>query len=365
MTPDPADVAADGVAFIAGGSSIMAREIRDIPVRLADLIAAGRGEVDAAASAIASARPRWASVAGRGTSDHAATFGRYLLETVLGMPSGLAAPSVTSVYETPIDWTGGLLLTVSQSGQSPDLISVARAARAGGALTIAVTNDASAPLAAAADCVIDCRAGPERSVAATKTYVAEVVALALLVEAVRPEAGLRRQLDGLPDEIGRVIGRSDRWLEVTDVVERFAAADRALVVSRGYNLATALEIALKLKEAAALFAEGYSTADLQHGPVTLAGPDVPVLAIRPPGHMAARVDDVVGRLASDGSMPWTIDAGSDGRSDRELGLGLDLADLLSPAALVVPGQLLAEAVARRRGLDPDAPRGLTKVTRTT
>ena len=365
MTPDPADVAADGVASIAAGSSIMAREIRDIPVRLADLIAAGRGDVDGAASAIASARPRWASVAGRGTSDHAATFGRYLLETVLGMPSGLAAPSVTSVYEAPIDWTGGLLLAVSQSGQSPDLIAVARAARAGGALTIALTNDASSPLAAAADCVIDCRAGPELSVAATKTYVAELVALALLVEAVRPEIGLRRQLDRLPDEIGRVIGRSDRWLEVTDVVDRFAAADRALVVSRGYNLATALEIALKLKEVAGLFAEGYSTADLQHGPVALAGPDVPVLAIRPPGHMAARVDDVVGRLASAGSTPWMIDAGSNDGSDRELRLGLDLADVLSPAALVVPGQLLAEAVARRRGLDPDAPRGLAKVTRTT
>lgn len=365
MTPDPADVAADGDGPDARQSSTMALEIREIPSRLAALVRDGRGEIDAAASAIASSRPRWASVAGRGTSDHAATFARYLLEAVLGMPSGLAAPSITSVYEAPIDWAGGLLVAVSQSGQSPDLAAVARAARAGGALTVAVTNDGSSPLAAAVSWVIDSRAGPERSVTATKTYVAELVVLAMLVEAVRPEAGLRRQLDRLPDEIDRVIAMSNNWLEATEVVGRFAAADRALVVSRGYNLATALEIALKLKEAAGLFAEGYSTADLQHGPVTLAAPSVPVLAIRPPGQMGARVDDVVGRLANDGSAPWTIDAGSDGAGDRALRLGLDLPDLLSPAALVVPGQLLAEAVGLRRGLDPDAPRGLVKVTRTT
>lgn len=173
-------------------------------------------------------------------------------------------------------------------------------------------------------------------------------------------AGLER----LPDELARSIERAERWLASAAIVEEFAAADRALVVSRGYNLATALEIALKLKETCGLFAEGYSTADLQHGPVALAAPEVPSLAIRPPGDMGARVGDVVVRLATGGRAPWSIDAGAAGvaTGGRVLGLALDLPDTLSPAALVLPGQLLAEAVARRRGLDPNAPRGLTKIT---
>jgi glutamine---fructose-6-phosphate transaminase (isomerizing) len=343
----------------------MAREIREVPSRIAALIADGRAEIDDVATMIASAGPRWATVAGRGTSDHAATFGRYLFETLLGMPTGLAAPSVTSVYEATLDWTHGLLVAVSQSGQSPDVVAVVRSARVGGAVTIAVTNDVTSPLAEAAHCVIDCRAGPETSVAATKTYVAQLIALAMLVEAVRPDAGLRRALDRLPDQLEVAIERSGEWLESSDVVDRFAEADRTLVVSRGYNLATALEIALKLKEAAGLFADGYSTADLEHGPLALVAADVPVLAVRPPGHMGARVDDVVARLANGGSVPWSIGAGADGTRGRSLGLGLDLPDTLSPAAFVIPGQLLTEAVARRRGLDPDAPRGLAKVTRTT
>ena len=341
----------------------MAREIRESPARVAALLTDGRAEISDAAAAISTAAPRWATIAGRGTTYHAATFGRYLLETHLGMPTGLAAPSVTSVYRAPLDWHGGLLITVSQSGESPDVVAVTEAARAGGAVTVAVTNAVTSPLAGAAEWLIDCRSGPERSVAATKTYVAELVVLAALAERMRPDPELAAGLDRLPGELARSIERAERWLGPSAIVEEFAAADRALVVSRGYNLATALEIALKLKETCGLFADGYSTADLQHGPVALAAPDVPSLAIRPPGDMGARVDDVVARLATGGRAPWTIDAGA-ATEGRVLGLELNLPDALSPAAFVLPGQLLAEAVARRRGLDPDAPRGLTKITLT-
>jgi glucosamine--fructose-6-phosphate aminotransferase (isomerizing) len=341
----------------------MAGEIREIPARIAELITGGHGEIVATAAAVAKAGPSWATIVGRGTSDHAATYGRYLFETLLGMPTGLAAPSVTSVYHASLDWRGGLLVAVSQSGESPDVVSVVEAARTAGAVTIAVTNATASPLAAAAEWVIDCRSGAERSVAATKTYVAELVVLAALVERIRPDEGLRRALSGLPAALDRTLERTNGWLASTAIVEEFAAADRALIVSRGYNLATALEIALKLKETCGLFADGYSTADLQHGPVALAATDVPVLAIRPPDDMGARVDDVVARLASSGGASWSIAAGPASGS-RALGLDLDLPDTLSPAALVIPGQLLAELVARRRGLDPDAPRGLSKITRT-
>lgn len=362
MTPEPARESEDGSTSV-GATSAMAAEIRESPARVAALLKDGRAEISDAAAAISAAAPRSATIAGRGTSDHAATFGRYLLETHLGMSTGLAAPSVTSVYHSTMDWHGGLLVSVSQSGDSPDVVAVTEAARDGGAVTVAVTNAKGSPLAVAAEWVIDCRSGPERSVAATKTYVAELVVLAALAERIRPDAELAAGLNRLPDELARSIERAERWLASTAIVDEFAAADRALVVSRGYNLATALEIALKLKETCGLFAEGYSTADLQHGPVALAAPDVPSLAIRPPGDMGARVDDVVARLATSGRGPWSIDAGA-ASGGRVLGLELDLPDTLSPAAFVLPGQLLAEAVARRRGLDPDAPRGLTKITLT-
>ena len=362
MTPEPARESQEDAAPV-GGPSAMAREIREAPARVATLLTEGRAEIADAAAAISAAAPRWATIAGRGTSDHAATFGRYLLETHLGMPTGLAAPSVTSVYHAPLDWHGGLLVAVSQSGESPDVVAVTEAARAGGAVTVAVTNAATSPLAGAAEFVIDCRSGPEQSVAATKTYVAELVVLAAIVERLRPDPEVATALQALPDALARSIEGAERWLASTAIVDEFAAADRALVVSRGYNLATALEIALKLKETCGLFADGYSTADLQHGPVALAAPDVPSLAVRPPGDMGARVDDVVARLATTGRAPWSIDAGAS-TGVRVLGLELDLPDTLSPAALVVPGQLLAEAVARRRGLDPDAPRGLSKITLT-
>jgi glutamine---fructose-6-phosphate transaminase (isomerizing) len=362
MTPDPARESIDG-SEPGSGPSAMASEIRETPGRVALLLTDGQAEIADAAAAISTAAPRWATIAGRGTSDHAATFGRYLLETHLGMPTGLAAPSVTSVHNAPMDWHGGLLVAVSRPGEGPDVVAVTEAARAGGAVTVAVTNAVVSPLADAAEFVIDCRSGPERSVAATKTYVAELTALASLVERIRPDPELAAGLDGLPDRLARSIERAERWLASTAIVEEFAAANRALVVSRGYNLATALEIALKLKETSGLFAEGYSTADLQHGPVVLAAADAPSLAIRPPGDMGARVDDVVARLAANGRVPWSIDAGAS-TGGRVLGLELDLPDTLSPAAFVLPGQILAEAVARRRGLDPDAPRSLTKITLT-
>jgi glucosamine--fructose-6-phosphate aminotransferase (isomerizing) len=343
--------------------SAMAREIRESPARVDALLTDGRAEISDAAAAISAAAPRWATIAGQGPSDPAATFGRYLLETHLGMPTGLAAPSVTSVDRVARDWHGGLLITVSHSGEGPGVVAVTEAARAGGAVTVAITNAAASPLAVAAEWVIDCRSGPERSVAATKTYVAELVVLVVLAERIRPDAGLAAGLERLPVELARSIERAERWLNATSIVDEFAAADRAIVVSRGYNLATALEIALRLKETCGLFADGYSTADLQHGPLALAASDVPSLAIRPLGDMGARVDDVVARLAGGGGAPWSIDAGAT-TDGRVLGLELDVPDTLSPAAFVLPGQLLAEAVARRRGLDPDAPRGLTTITLT-
>jgi glucosamine--fructose-6-phosphate aminotransferase (isomerizing) len=347
-----------------GDPTRMRREIGEIPATI-ERILAGAADVEAVAAAVTSFAPRWVTIAARGTSDHAAVYAQYLIETQLGIPTGLAKPSVTTLYDGRLDWRGGLLLAISQSGRSPDIVAVTAAAREGGALTLAVTNEDDTPLAAASDWVLRCHAGRELAVPATKTYVAELAVVAALVGTVRAETGLRGSMDRLPAALRRVEAASEEWLgRAVTPVATLAAADRTLVVSRGYNLATALELALKLKETCGLFAEPYSTADFAHGPLILAGPGVPVLGIRPDGPIGHQVDQALDVIEERGGRPIRIGASEAGRWEDALALPVDLPETLSPLAFAVAGQLLVEAVARRRGLDPDAPPGLNKVTLT-
>ena len=352
------------------GPSAMAREVAEAPEVVARLLREGDRDVARAARVFEAARPRWVSFVARGTSDHVATYGRYLVETTLGLPAMLAASSVTTVYGATLDWRDGALVAVSQSGQSPDLVSVVRAARLGGATTIAVTNDAASPLARAAAVVVPCRAGPERAVAATKTYIACLAAVAAIVATVGADARLRAGLERLPATLRRAVAEGQAWVERSGVVAAFAASDRAILTSRGYDLATVLEIAIKLQETSRMFADAYSSADLEHGPIALAGADVTTLVIRPDGEMGRRVDGVLERLRATGARPWVIGGQeaplADDRDDRDrvVQLPIDVPTELAPAAFIIPGQLLAEAVARARSHDPDRPIGLTKVTRT-
>jgi glutamine---fructose-6-phosphate transaminase (isomerizing) len=357
----------------------MRREIEEIPSVVATLLERSRAEIEPVAAAVRAARPRIAVIVARGTSDHAATYARYLIETHLGMIVGLAAASVTTVYGTRLDWRDTLLLAFSQSGQGPDVVAVTEDARAGGAVTVAITNDLGSPLARTAGHVLGCHAGVERSIAATKTYVAELAAIALLVASLAPHSDMAAALPRVPDMLAATVAAADGWLDrERSLVASLAAADRALVVSRGFNYATALEVALKLKETSRIFAEGYSAADLAHGPVTLARPGIPLLAFRPDGPMGAALDRDLERAVGGGTRPWYVGgrelghagAGKDGDGADEDGSRLPLIldagpEPLTPLAFVIPGQLVAEAVARERGLDPDAPEGLTKVTQTT
>jgi glucosamine--fructose-6-phosphate aminotransferase (isomerizing) len=308
----------------------------------------------------------------RGTSDHAAIYARYLIETQLGWPVALASPSVTTIYHAPTDWTGGLVVAVSQSGRSPDLLAVIEAARSGGALTVAVTNVAGSPLEAAAALTVPCRAGEERAVAATKSYVAELAALAGIVAALAPDSEIAATLPHVPAVLEETLAAAAAWFGSTGsgygggLVEAIAGAGRALVVSRGFNLATALETALKLKETGQIFAEGYSSADLEHGPIALASPGIPALVYRPDGPMGAAIDPAAARARTLGARPWTIGASEVAGLPDALAIPAlaALPEALTPLALILPGQLLAEAVAVRRGLSPDAPAGLSKVTLT-
>lgn len=352
----------------------MLREIRDIPSVVATLLQDGVSEIERAADAIRAADPGWVSLVARGTSDHAAIHLRYLIETELGIPAGLAAPSTVTIYGAELRWRGGLVIAVSQSGRSPDLIAVVEAARAGGAVTVAIVNDAASPLAAAAAHVIDCRAGDERSVAATKSYVAQLAAGACLAGALAPSPALRNALPLVPAILAASLDASQAAIhDATPIVAEFAGSERSIVLGRGFEYPTALETALKLKETGRLFAEGYSSADFSHGPVVLTGPEVPILAIRPDGRMGPLVDEGIAAALATGSVPWVVggpalaaDAPAGMLPERLITLPLPagLPEALASLATILPGHLLAEAVARRRGYDPDAPPGLRKVTLT-
>jgi glutamine---fructose-6-phosphate transaminase (isomerizing) len=343
----------------------MGREIGQIPAAVQRVLDQP-DQLASVAAAIGRASPRWIMIAGRGTSDHAAVYAQYLFETHLGLPTGLVKPSVTTVYGATLDWGGGLVLAISQSGQSPDVVAVVEAARRSGALTVAITNEPDSPLAAAAELGLLIHAGRELAVPATKTYVTELAVVAALAAAIRPSASLASGLAALPVELRDTLARTREWLAGpgAGAIDAFAAADRGLLVSRGFNLATALELALKLKETCGLFAEAYSTADFMHGPLVLAQAGVPTLAIRPDGLMGADVDATLAAVAARGGRT-TVFGGSETEGRPEaLSLPHSLPEALTPLLFVVPGQLLVEAVAIGRGVNPDAPDGLGKVTLT-
>jgi glucosamine--fructose-6-phosphate aminotransferase (isomerizing) len=349
-------------------TSQMRADIADIPVVVERLVTQPASATAEVVDAIKRAQPAWASIVARGSSDHAAVYSQYLLEAYLGIPTGLALPSVTTVYRSPITWRGGLVFAISQSGESPDVRNVIEAARAGGALTVAITNEPASPLAAASHLVLDCHAGMERAIPATKTYVGCLAVAARLIAELQPESDLAHALPRLAQTLVNAIERSDAWLrdgagEV--LIGELAGAERALMVSRGYNLATALEVALKLKEACGRFAVGYSTADVMHGPMALALPTVPMVVFRPDGPMGPAIDQATATAVSRGVRPWVIGGTELLRASRSLALAPDLPESLTPLAYVLPGQLLTDRLAARLGVNPDAPAGLAKVTRTT
>jgi glutamine---fructose-6-phosphate transaminase (isomerizing) len=349
------------VGFSAQGTTQMRREILEIPDLAAGLLMGDMDPFAATAAAIRSARPRLIAIVARGTSDHAAVYARYLFEAQLGIPVSLIAPSVTTIYEGRLRLTGSMLLAISQSGEGRDVVAVCHEARRQGAITVAITNEPASALASEAGHVLLIRAGAEAAVPATKTYTLTLVAIATLVSRLAPRSELARRLGDLPRALAAALPAAAAWVD-DEIAASFAATDRALVVSRGYNLSTALEIALKIKETAGLFAEAYSSADLLHGPIALAGPSVPTLVVRPDGAMGPLVDDAIEALQLRGTVPFLVGGRGVSGMERSLTLAPELPDALTPPVYALPGQLLAEAVSRNAGSDPDRPAGLTKVT---
>ncbi|MER5268514.1 SIS domain-containing protein [Actinosynnema sp. NPDC002837] len=337
----------------------MAAEIDQQPGIFADLFAR-RDAIASVASVIAERRPRFVLLAARGSSDHAALYAKYLTEVLLELPAGLVSPSTTTLYGARPDLRDVLLVAVSQSGGSPDLLEVTESARARGALTVAVTNTSSSPLNGAAELAVDVGAGVERAVAATKTYSATLLALYLLVDGIRGGDGSAAA--GLGDLARATLDSSAD--AVAEAVQRYRFVDRVLTTGRGYSLPTALEAALKLAETSYLAARAYSGADLLHGPVAAVDAETAVLAVTSAGKGGDALHDVLDAVHGRGADVLAVGSASDKVSAALRVPVAETAEEVAPILEILPIQRLAHGLALARGGDPDNPRGLNKVTRT-
>ena len=297
----------------------------------------------------------------RGSSDNAAVYGQYLCSIRGGRLATLASPSVATTYRASVDLSGVLAVAVSQSGATEEIVEAMDWARGCGARTVAVTNVAGSPLATDADVALVTQAGHEQAVPATKTYTTQLAALAVL--GLTLGDGALSELDAVPDAVADALSAAPA---AEALAERLTYLDRLVVTGRGYASTTALEIALKLKEACYVSASGLSYADLLHGPIAVVDPATPALLVAAAdGPVLPGMVALTGRLAGIGAHVYGI--GGDPAfvaACRTALPGTALPEHLAPMALIVPGQLLVEALARAKGIDPDAPRGLRKVTQT-
>lgn len=293
----------------------------------------------------------------RGSSDHAATYAKYLFETRLDIPAVSHAPSLASLYRAPMRHVAGQpFLLISQSGRSPDLLLSAEAARRAGAFVIAMVNDTASPLAVAADFVVPLHAGREKSVAATKSYIATLAALAQLAAAWSKDAGLATALDHLPADLQQA------WDADWSQAAPFVNARSLFVLGRGLTLGVALEAALKFKETSGIHAEAFSIAEVAHGPMALVGKDFPMLVFPPHDQAAAGTDGLIADFVARGADIAVAGGGCPGT--RALPLPGDLHPATAPIAMIQAFYRMVNAIALARGYDPDHPPSLNKVTET-
>lgn len=338
-------------------TSHMAREVAEIPQASRRFLADSRAALEAAAAAMRAADPGLIVTVARGSSDHAATYLKYAVELLAGVPVASVGPSVASVYGRPLRLAGAACVGISQSGRSPDIVEMMRAAGVGGALSVAITNFADSPMAAASEHCLPLQAGVEQSVAATKTFVTSVLAgLALLAEWQEDE-DLRAAVAGLPDAFEAALA-----LDWAPLAARLSRAQQGYVLGRGPAFAIANECALKLKEICGVHAEAFSAAEVLHGPSAIVQAQFPVLALAVEDKAQAGVVQTAERLAAQGADVFVTGARAEGCITLPSVSGLH--PLVAPLVLVVGFYGFVEALAWRRGFDPDTPPHLRKVTET-
>ena len=342
---------------LAPESTAMFREAQEAADRIEAQIAANADVIGGLAQRLRATPPRFVVTCARGSSDHAATFAKYVFETELGFATASASPSVSSVYAAPLKLEGALFVAISQSGKSPDLVRSAEGARQAGAHVVALVNTPDSPLAAAADTVIPLHAGPELSVAATKSYLCSLSAIVQIAAEWKNDANLRAALADVPGAM-----RAAWACDWTPLVEGLADARNLFVLGRGLGLAAAQEAALKFKETSGLHAEGFSSAEVKHGPMALVGPDFPVLAFGQDDDTLAGTLAVAEEFRRRGAKVFLAAPGDPPGSN--LPLGEKLHPVCAPLIAVRQFYRAVNALAVRRGHNPDVPPHLNKVTET-
>jgi glucosamine--fructose-6-phosphate aminotransferase (isomerizing) len=344
-------------------TSPLQEEILEQPAALQRLLNSQSEVIQRIADAIRERRPRFVLIAARGSSDNAARYAQYLFGVHHQLPVALAAPSLFTLYNSPPRLADALVIAISQSGQSPDILAVIEEGKKQKAFTLAVTNDTASPLANLAEHVIDLCAGPEKSIAATKTYTTSLLALAMLSTYLSEDKAQRLLLDDVP----ALVSRSLAPLELMDAIARkYASADACVVLGRGYNYSTAFEIALKIKELAYVLAEPYSSADFQHGPVALVEDGFPVVAVIPEGKTQPELITLLRTLKPRKPELVVISSSKEALelATSPITIPANIPEWISPMIAIVPAQQLALNLALARGFNPENPRGLNKVTKT-
>jgi glucosamine--fructose-6-phosphate aminotransferase (isomerizing) len=334
----------------------MAAEMAEQPARLRHLL----GRFDAVVDQVRAVAPtplNGITIVARGSSDHAAVYGRYLLEAATGKPVSLAAPSLHTLYGVEVDYRGQLVIAVSQSGATPEIVRTLRALQDGGGRGLAITNEPDSALGQTAEATIALDMGEERAVPATKTVTGQLAALATIAGAFGHIPFTRGELDAVPGWVQAVL---DDPGPAAAAAGALAGASQLVVVARGYLYAAALETALKIKETCSLLADGYSAADLRHGPIAAVTSGVPVVALCASGPAASDVTSLVDELRAREVSVHVVGTGE----AAEVSLPAGPPEQLLPIIAVVRGQQLARELALALGRDPDSPVGLTKVTAT-
>jgi glucosamine--fructose-6-phosphate aminotransferase (isomerizing) len=335
--------------------TLMRAETLEAGATVARLVARNAEALRALGERLRATPPDVVVTCARGSSDHAAMYGKYLIETLIGVPVASAAPSVVSLFDAPVTTRRALCIAISQSGRSPDLLATVEAYAKAGAEVVALVNDETSPLAEMADTLLALSAGPERSVAATKSCIAAMAGLAALVAAWSGDDALTAAVAALPEQLDRAVA-----LDWSAGVEPLAEAKQMFVIGRGYGFGVAQECALKLKETCQVQAEPFSAAEVRHGPMAIVGEGFPVLALATSDAAGDDVMAVAETFAGRGATILSAHAG-DARANLP---ALDAHPAVQPILMLASFYGLAEALSRRRGLDPDTPPHLAKVTRT-
>lgn len=339
-------------------------EIFEQPSVLEGLLIKRMGVVQDIAEEINKAAIKYIFLAARGTSDNAGLYAKYLWGAFNQLPIALAAPSLFSLYAKPPSLQDAFVVAISQSGQSPDIVSVVTEGKRQGVPTLAITNDPGSPLARAADYILDLECGPEIAVAATKTYTASLLSIAMLSVALKGEKELLIELKRVPEFIQQVLGMD---MEIQEIAERYRYMQQCVVLGRGYNYATAFEWSLKLKELAYIVAAPYSSSDFRHGPMAILSHGFPVFVVAHTGEVFNDMMDLLSVLIEEREIELLAISNEPrllGIARTQIHTPANIPEWISPIVSIVPAQLFSYHLTQAKGLDTESPRGLRKVTRT-